>query len=209
MMTQTMSGWGARGKRTSLIALGLVAILAGIAVAYFLTSREFAGNQAVGGALTVDATLPMDFTDEPLYPTAEDPAPPFPPSLDPPESNFSYAEKEFSIDNNNTVKVTYQLFATCEECIADPADTPEQAAARADKVDQFNNLWVQITGGPTTYKGKLADLSPTSPHNLGEIEDGSSTTYTVRLWLQNDPSRAQPQGVQNIWEFFVNAKTPA
>jgi hypothetical protein len=212
MATEIMQNWGSRSKKTSVIALGLVAILAGIAVAYFLTSREYAGNQAVGGSLTVDATLPIDFSDEPLYPTNS-------------TGTDDFAEKEFTITNNNTVPATYQLFATCEECITDPADTPEQAAARADKVDQFNNLYIKITTAGTAgtvpgvpvgsqpevvhYNGKLADLSPTSPASLGNVNDGDEHTYTVRLWLANDASRAQPQAVQNLWEFFVNAKTPA
>jgi len=219
MATENTQSWGARSKKTSVVALGLVAILAGIAVAYFLTSQRFAGNRAVGGTLSVDATLPIDFSDEPLYPT------------DDATGNEAYAEKEFTVTNNNTVDVVYQLFATCEECIPDPADTEEQAAARADKIDQYNNIYIRIfdpaaaglvpigqgtapqaisgTPAKTYYSGKLADLTPTSPASLGEIGDGDEHTYTVRIWLANDANRAQPQAVENIWEFFVNAKTPA
>ncbi len=236
MNTQASTGWGSRSKRTTVIALGLVAVIAGVAVAYFLTSQKFAGNKALGGTLTVDATLPMDFTDETLYPTSPDPAGPTLTGdtadyIDEeingaPESNWSYAEKEFTIDNNNPVDVTYELYATCEECIPDPADTEEAAAARADKADQFNNLFVRIYKPGETctipavdltcsasesevHSGKLSEMTADNPAQLGNIPDGEEVTYTVRLWLQNDETRAQPQGVQNIWEFFVNAKTPA
>lgn len=211
MATENKQTWGARSKKTSVMALALVAILAGVAVAYFLTSQKFGNNRALGGTLSVDATLPMDFSDEALYPVND------------PGTNDAYAEKEFTVTNNNSVDVTYQLFATCEECIPDPAETPEAAAARADKTDQFNNLYVRIFIPASTgaipivnnvpeseqYEGKLADLTPTNPAILGNIPDGEEVTYTVRLWLQNDATRAQPQGVENIWEFFVNAKTPA
>lgn len=218
MATETKKNWGQRSKKTSVVALGLVAILAGVAVAYFLTSEKFAGNKAVGGQLTVDATLPLDFTEGALYPTNAN-------------GTADYADQDFTVSNLNTVRVGYQLFATCEECIPNPADTPAQAAARADKIDQFNNLYVRIaetpgaTCGPETvitdkipgatacgtpiYSGRLADLKADTPANLGQIPAGGDKTYNVRLWLKNDPTRAQPQGVENIWEFFINAKTPA
>jgi hypothetical protein len=213
MATEKKQSWGTRSKRTSVVALGLVAILAGVAVAYFLTSQKFANNQAVGGSLTVDATLPIDFTDEPLYPTTKT------------NSDYQFAEKEFTITNNNSVNTRYQLFATCEECIPDPADTPAAADARAQKDDQYKNLMIKIfdPAPPSTppgsiisppkekvyYEGKLSDLGPTTPADLGIINTDTDHTFTVRLWLENDATRAQPQAVQNIWEFFVNAKTPA
>ena len=215
MATENKQTWGARSKKTSVIALGLVAILAGVAVAYFLTSQKFGNNRALGGTLSVDATLPMDLSEDPLYP------------VNGTTTSDQHAEDEFTITNNNSVDVTYLLFATCEECIPDPADTEAAATARANKADQFNNLFIRIYKPSETclgnlpvdelcnpseqevHQGKLADLTPTNPANLGEIGDGDDVTYTVRLWLQNDDTRAQPQGVENIWEFFVNAKTPA
>lgn len=207
--------WARRTKRTSAVALGLVALLAGIAVAFFLTSTKFAGNSAVGGQLTVDSTLPLTFNDEPLYPT----------NTYGKTSTQDYAEQEFTVTNNNTVKVNYQLFATCAECIADPTDSPDQAAARQQKTDQYNHLWVTITQtnddpatgnaldssnkGPfTRYDGKLADLNPTAKAYLADIRAGDTNTYRVRLWLVNDPNNAQPQQVQNNWEFFIDARTP-
>jgi hypothetical protein len=201
-----------RSKRTSVVALGLVALLAGVAVAYFLTSAKFAGNKAVGGQLTVDVTgLPADFSSEPLYPTTKN-------------GSDDFATQLFSVTNNNTVPVTYKLFATCEECIPDPADTPDEAAARQKKIDQFNNLYVEISlesppACPTLdslqnkcpvnphYKGRLADLTPANKMSLGNYEDGASGDFEVHLWLNNVDSE-QPQQIQNIWEFFVDAQTP-
>ena len=215
MATENKQTWGARSKKTSVVALGLVAILAGVAVAYFLTSQKFANNKALGGTLSVEATLPIDFSAQTLYPVNS--------------RTDGFADEEFTVTNNNSVDVTYQLFATCEECIPDPADSPEAAAARANKADQFNNLWIRITTAGENCIGevdltvncspaddvvvpesRLADLSPTNPANLGLIDgEGGEKTFTIELWLKNDPDRAQPQAVENIWEFFVNAKTPA
>jgi hypothetical protein len=220
----TQTNWGSRSKRTSVIALGLVAILAGVAVAYFLTSQKYGGNTAIGGTLTVDATLPLDFSGQPLYPTNAA------------DGGEAAVEQLFTITNNNTVQVKYQMLATCEECIPDPADTPDQANARAEKANQFNHLKVTInTDPPKTcptlgvdpaqdaayvanaqkaaadqcktylYRGYLKDM--TVPVELGTIAAGDSGDYTVNLWLEN-VNEVQPQGIQNIWEFLVNAKTP-
>jgi hypothetical protein len=205
----TQTSWGSRSKRTSVIALGLVAILAGVAVAYFLTSQKYGGNTAIGGTLTVDATLPLDFSSQPLYPTSD------------PTGGEAKVEQLFTITNNNTVQVKYQMLATCEECIPDPADTPDQADARAEKADQFNHLIVEIATDPPKdcsstlpiigscqtyiYRGHLKDM--TTPVELGTIAAGDSGDYSVNLWLEN-VNEAQPQGIQNIWEFLVNAKTP-
>lgn len=217
MNTQTTSR-RTRSKRTSVIALGLVAILAGVAVAYFLTSQKFAGNRAVGGQLTVETTLPLDFTSEYLYPTSPAPTVAFPDNITntidpPPAHEFAALDQDFGIDNNNTVKVRYFLWATCEECIENPGDTPEQAAARADKRDQFNNLWIEITpiggsSGAETKKVRLADLNPNNRYNLGDINAETPADYNMKLWLQNDPTRAQPQNVESIWEFIIDARTP-
>jgi hypothetical protein len=211
--------WTRRTKRTTAVALGLVAVMAGIAVAYFLTSQKFAGNTAVGGQLTVDSSLPVDFTSEPLYPTA---------AATPDQT--AVAKQDFDITNNNTVKVHYEIYATCAECIADPTDSPDQAAARADKANQFNNLYVKIYDPANActlpscvsglndqkekvyYQGPLSGLTPDSAKSLdpaaGPITPGNSHTYHVDLWLANDAANAQPQAVQNSWEFFINAKTP-
>lgn len=220
MATENKQTWGNRSKKTSVVALGLVAILAGVAVAYFLTTQKYAGNRALGGTLTVDATLPMDFTGQELYPT---PTTGTGATSAPSDSNAA-ATDDFTVTNNNAVKATYQLFATCEECIEDPADTQEQADARAAKRSQFERLYIRIYKPNNTaddipviapgkddvkYAGRLADLTPDSPAVLGVIDpDGGEANYLVQLWLDNDPNNAQPQGIENIWEFFVSAKTP-
>jgi hypothetical protein len=54
--------WRRRSKRTTATALGLVAILAGIAIAYFLTNKTYTNNLAKGGNLSVDSNLPLNFT---------------------------------------------------------------------------------------------------------------------------------------------------
>jgi hypothetical protein len=222
MATNKNTTWGSRSKRTSVIALGLVAILAGVAVAYFLKSQKFTNNKAVGGQLTVDATLPLNFEDTPLYPT------------DAADGGEAAVAKVFTLTNNNTVAVDYKMFATCEECIPDPAvdTTPDAQKARQDKIDQFNDLMVEIsvdgytcpTFDPTKnpdpnllvgnncksyiYQGKLSAMGPNNKQDLGKVADGDSQDYEVRLWLQNDPNNEQPQQVENIWEFFIDAKTP-
>jgi len=231
MANEHTTSWGQRGKKTSVVALGLVAILAGVAVAYFLTSQRFGGNSAIGGSLTVNASLPLDYTDEPLYPTNED------------GTGDAVVDKDFTVENLNSVKVSYEIFATCEECIPNPADTPDDAAARQKKIDQFNQLYVDIQTSPAPtcgdtdklsnnypdgevegtntdpldinkhcgapiYHGRLADLNGDNKKSLGQIAAGADKTYTVKLWLKNDPNKAQPQEVLNTWEFVINAKTP-
>jgi hypothetical protein len=225
MATEMTMTWGGRSKRTSVVALGLVAILAGIAVAYFLTSEKFAGNTAIGGTLTVDTTLPLDFTSQALYPTDENN-----PSED------AVVEQLFTITNNNTVAVQYQMFATCEDCIPDPADTPAEAEARAERKDQFDHLMVEITSDPPrqcqAFPFNAAELIPNSPKctayvykghlaamtapvtlttggstNANTVPAGEAHDWSVKLWLANVDAE-QPQGIQNFWEFHINATTP-
>lgn len=62
MASETTQVWRRRSKRTTATALGLVAILAGIAVAFFLTNKTYANNLAKGGNLSVDSNLPLNFT---------------------------------------------------------------------------------------------------------------------------------------------------
>jgi len=251
MATEKNTTWGARSKKTSVIALGLVAILAGVAVAFFLTQKKYPNNKALGGTLTVDATLPLDFTGDELYPTTTGPTGP--------SDSKAAAEDSFDIDNNNEVTAKYELFATCEECIEDPVEKqacddtqppddpntpvnentdptlndPNSPAcktyqARLDKINQWERLYVKIEqvvpagkigttevpdplneGSRTTkYQGRLADLKPIAPADLGQIAPDGTSLYEVTLWLDNDPNNAQPQAVTSIWEFFVNAKTP-
>jgi hypothetical protein len=201
MATDQKYGWRARSRRTLAIAVGLVGVLIGVAVAYFLTEASYAGNTATGGQLTVDSSLPLVFNDTPLYPVNI-----------PGQTDSSAAIQTFTIDNNNTVLVDYKLFAACAECQVPDGTTPTQA--QADKIDQFNNLYVDIaatTGAPgdaSHYTGLLKDLNATNAQDLGSIPAGGSVTYTVKLWLKNDSGRAQPQQVLNSWEFVVDAKTP-
>jgi hypothetical protein len=199
-MASENPGWRSRAKRTTALAVGLVGVLVGVAVAYFLTEAQFGGNTATGGQLTVTSDMPLDFTKDPLYPVNN-----------PGGSTAGAAVQTFTIDNNNTVKVAYKLFATCDQCNVPSGTTPTQA--QADMIDQFDNLWVSITNnagatGSVAYNGLLKNLNATTSMDLGEIDATKSATYTVKLWLKNDSGRAQPQQVLNSWEFFIDAKTP-
>ncbi|HZQ26548.1 MAG TPA: hypothetical protein VFA94_02510 [Acidimicrobiales bacterium] len=200
MATDPKHGWRVRSKRTMALAVGLVGILIGVAVAYFLTEASFAGNTASGGQLTVTSSLPIDFTSNPLYPVNN-----------PGGTTAGSAPGTFTIDNNNTVTVDYTLYATCVQCAVPNGTTPSRA--QADQIDQFNNLWVRITNatgatGAGTWDAPLKDLNATKSLDLGEIAAGKSAAYSVQLWLKNDSGRAQPQQVLNSWEFVINAKTP-
>ncbi|HZQ26547.1 MAG TPA: hypothetical protein VFA94_02505 [Acidimicrobiales bacterium] len=227
--------WTRFSKRTGGVALGLVAILSGVAVAYFLTETTYAGNTAVGGQLTVSSNLPLVWTD-PLYP------------INNPDTDGGAYSQTMTITNNNTVPVDYKMFASCNECNVPAGTTPSQA--QADKIDQFNNLYVEIDempqtactppnsvvnplGGPTTtglfpcpgpiYRGPLSGMDATHKQSLTQganacahegtaacpLPAGGSRDFRVRLWLKNDPGRAQPQSVQSIWEFFLDGQTPA
>jgi hypothetical protein len=208
------------------MALGLVAILAGVAVAYFLTEVKYTNNQAVGGNLTVESSLPLKFTD-PLYPVNN------------PDTDGGYSEQTFNITNNNTVPVDYKMFADCAEC-AIPAGT-SATPAQQDKINQYNHLYIQIDslgtngtatpcqdpyktinplGGPVTkglfpcpvplYRGALSQMDATRKVSLTPtaLAKTSAQDFRVRLWLQNDAGQVQPQQVTNVWEFFLDAKTP-
>ena len=207
--------WTRRSKRTTAMALGLVAVLAGVAVAYFLTTYTSAGNAAKGGQLTVTVDgLPLNFTDTPLYPTDA-------------ASPQQKATKDFGLKNENPVSVSYEIYAACPVCQPDPTDTAAQATDRANQLDQFNNLYVKIytqaSGGgipilaPATdtvwYTGKLSELTPDkhtklSPPGGASANQTDFTTYKVDLWLANTDYK-QEQNVVNDWTFFIDARTPA
>jgi hypothetical protein len=227
----TENTWRTRGKRTSVVALALVAILAGVAVAYFISTQDFANNYAKGGTLSVDQTgLPLDFTSatgdanchqptgtpdgdgcDTLFPVDATTA-----------SSASGASKsaDFSITNNNPAATTYLLYATCPGC----SDTT--LADHADQLDQYNHLminisdkkapitdasWIgqQLTPGKTYYEGPLAALTAAHPAVLKQLSSAGSQDYTVTLWLLNDPNNVQTQAVLSNWTFSISARTPA
>jgi len=183
METHSTTTWRARGKRTSVIALGLVAILAGVAVAYFLSTVEFAGNMAKGGNLTVDTgkSLPIDFTgggtacqtpegtDVPsscnvLFPTNNSSD-----SNGPTPATASAAiSKPFTIKNGNTVDTAYIIYATCPLC----TDTTNAGAAHM--LDQYNHLYVRITKDKTPDSelapGVAGCLDPAIQCNTDTVE---------------------------------------
>jgi hypothetical protein len=218
-MANNKQSWGTRGKRTSVIALGLVAILAGVAVAYFLTLQKFENNYAKGGELTVNAEgLPLDFTGDPSChtPTGTAANPDTCETLFPTNGGASdpaAKTENFAISNENPVETSYIMYATCALC-----------AVNADEQNQFDHLMVQIKGVSTAtglacvpscppvttyYTGRLADLTADNFANLGKVASGATTTYAVTLWLANDQDNVQPQKVLSNWEFFVGATLPA
>lgn len=227
MATDTIQTWGQRSKKTSVIALGLVAILAGVAVAYFLTTQAFENNIAKGGALTVEADgLPIDFTGggttchtptgaaapeqcDVLFPTNAA------------DGGDAALTDGFTISNGNPVETSYILYATCPGC------TDTTLGDQAQQADQYSNLMVRITEtvadpgatnpctltqtcpeGEEYYLGRLADLTASNFANLGKISASGSRGYEVRLWLANTDTE-QPQTVLSNWTFHVGATLPA
>jgi hypothetical protein len=227
----TENTWRTRGKRTSVVALALVAILAGVAVAYFISTQNFANNYAKGGTLSVDQSgLPMDFTSATGDPNCHQPtgtADPdscdtlFPVDATTASSAGTAAKKaDFSITNNNPAATTYLLYASCPGC----SDTT--LADQADQLDQYNHLMINIsdkaaafpagtiatlTGStPKTYfEGHLADLTAAHPAVLKQLTSAGSQDYEVTMWLLNDPQNVQTQAVLSNWTFSVSARTPA
>ncbi|MGI8792705.1 MAG: hypothetical protein ACR2H3_05950 [Acidimicrobiales bacterium] len=185
-----------RSRRTAVIAAGLVAILAGVAVAFFLTTQATPNNTVTGGALTVTTDgLPLAFTDQDLYPT--NPVTP---------SAGAIVETTFEVTNLNPVKVSYLLHTACTNC------------TDASASDQWDNLYIRITKdsasptapllGTPVYEGKIADLNESNAANLGSLDADGSQGYTVEMWLCDSGSE-QPQNIQSIFDVLVSAKTPA
>ena len=227
MATHSKQTWAQRSKKTSVIALGLVAVLAGVAVAYFLTLDSFENNIAKGGKLTVEADgLPIDFTgggascQTPTGTAAPDQCDVLYPTNDANGGSAALSDG-FSISNGNPVETSYILYATCPGC------TDTTLADQAQQNEQYNNLMVDITktaapAGQTDacrltstcptdeslYKGKLAELTAATFANLGKIASGGSQNYGVKLWLANTDSE-QTQTVLSNWTFHVGATLPA
>ena len=223
-----------RARRVTGIAAGFVALLAGVAVAYFLTANDFGGNSATGGTLTVTSSLdadPLNYGGTGLYPTSE---------TDPSNTKTD----TFSITNNNPVQVTYELTAECAEQAAgqagrDAGSTPCDAAELA----QYDDLFIEIRsiagdpdlgpideselegqdefcnpaesvletcedGTPSTvyYSGYLADL--VAEGNIA-IPAGQAKNLEAEIWLVNDENAEQAQGVVTPFVLTVSAKTPA
>jgi hypothetical protein len=219
MASETTQSWGRRGKRTSVIALGLVAALAGVAVAYFVAETTVPDNLAKGGTLSVNTDLPMNFTGG----TATDCATPtgtgttgtscdtLYPLTTTTKPSSGAASDSFTVTNNNAVKVAYTLYATCTFCVQNPGSPEDQ---------QFQNLYIDIRkpAGPSSptdalnppatpvYSGKLADLNADNIKTLDTVNPGADQVYDVTIWLHDDGT-AQPQNVLNNWEFVVDAKT--
>lgn len=205
--------WRNRSKRASVIALGLVAALAGVAVAYFLTDKPFPGNYARGGELQVENDvdgLPIDFTGggascqtasgssvssdscELLYPTNNTT------DADGPKASDSAAElkETFTITNNNPVKAAYVLSASCPTC----TDPTLYASPQAfdDAVNQWDHLYVRVikkapAAGtiPTCFTDCPTDdvvyagrlADMTTAVNLGAISPGTTNTVTYDVVL--------------------------
>lgn len=231
MATDTKQTWGQRSKKTSVIALGLVAILAGVAVAYFLTTQDFENNFAKGGELTVNADMDLDFTgggatcQTPTGTPAPDGCNVLYPTNDANGGTDGAALVEtFTITNDNPVKTSYILWATCPGC------TDNTLGDAAQQLDQYDSLMIKIdqvataatgTGAITcgvnnscptdaeVYNGLLSAMTAADFANLGEIAAGGSKAFKATLWLANDVANEQPQMVLSQWTFHVGATLPA
>lgn len=223
-----------RARRVGGIAAGFIALLAGVAVAYFLTANDFGGNSATGGTLTVTSSLdsdPLNYGGTGLYPTSE---------TDPSNTKTD----TFSITNNNPVQVTYQLTAACAEQAAGQAGR-DAGATPCDPTEQaqYEDLYIEIrdvagqddlgpmdeseiegqdevcnplesaadlcTDAPTPvvhYSGYLSELIDAG--NI-EIAAGQAKNLEAELWLVNDENAEQAQGVVTPFVITVSAKTPA
>lgn len=231
MATDTQQTWGQRSTKTSVIALALVAILAGVAVAYFLTTRSFTENFAKGGELTVNADMDLDFTgggatcQTPTGTAAPDGCNVLYPTNDANGGTDGAALVEtFTITNDNPVKTSYILWATCPGC------TDTTLVDAAQQLDQYDSLMIKIDQVPTpatgitaitcgigsscptnveVYNGLLSAMTAADYANLGEIVAGGSKAFKATLWLSNDVDNVQPQMVLSQWTFHVGATLPA
>lgn len=196
-------------RRSPGLVAALVAVLAGVAVAWFLASQDFGGNSASGGTLTVDSNLATDqlafgssAAGQGMYPTND-------------EGTIAtqYKVDSFNITNNNPVTVSYDLAARCG--LKDPGKrTVEDPAAPvtpcdADQLAQFEQIFVAIRQGSTVvYQGPLADLQPDALAQAITIDAGQAKTFNVRAWLNNLEDTEQPQGVVTPFIITITAETP-
>ncbi len=180
------------------IAAIVASVLAGVAIAYFLTDQTFQGNNVTGGTLTVSSDgFPLDFGGENVYPTDKD--------------NPTYTvDDDFRLSNQNQVSIDYLLSARCANC--GTSTTAQQ---------QFDDLYARVVRNDTVangtvntpkevFKGRLADLKRA---NLGTFAAKSGTSvdtksYTVYLWLGNRSDQEQPQNLTTTFDLVVGAITP-
>lgn len=177
-----------RGRRIGGVAIVLIALLVGVAFAFFITRQTFANNTVTGGSLKVTSEgLPLDFAGKPVFPTTA--------------KNPSYTVKdEFKVTNNNPVVTGYLLSAACSEC-----------GNGGPKKQQFDNLYVRITpvsqtpiAAESVYEGRLADLKDES---LGTLAANASQSFSVEMWLA-DTGNEQAQNVKTLFELVLSARTP-
>lgn len=193
-------------RRTPGIAAALVAILAGVAVAWFLSMNDFGGNSATGGTLTVDSNLDnqqlvfgSSAAGQGMYPTND-------------EGTIAtqYKTDSFNITNNNPVTVVYELAARCglKAPGKKPVTNADVTACNASEAAQFAEIYIAIRDGSTVvYQGSLANLA--GGHPAISLIAGQAKTFSVRAWLNNLETVEQEQGVTTPFIMTITAKTPS
>jgi hypothetical protein len=186
------------------LSAATAAILAGVAVAYFLARGEVNNNRVTGGTLVAATFDPLTFGDERLFPTDDD------------RGGQAAVEDSFELENTNPVRVSFDLVVRC-----DREEFPTGHAACDEPGNQFDNLMIEISDPPAP-PGLLPGIPPRpapTVHYSGPLsgliagefrvvlEAGAARTFDVRMWLRNI-NEEQPQNVTTVWTFLVEARTP-
>ena len=182
-------------KRLAAGLIAVVATVAGIAFANFV-SEASTSNSVKGGHLTVTtADLPLDFGDQTMYPS---------------DNGGQVITSSFTVTNNNPVLVGYALTSV------------DTNAAGSDAASQYKLLHIHITTTTPANPGTISPLDDEEPSTTevydGYLEDlvgrdlkslgsGASQKYDVAIWLERiDPD--QTQDLLSTFDLKVTAVAP-